>query len=620
MRKILTPFFFSVCTLIHAQVKENLTSKIEKVTVFLSGAQVERSYKGVVNAGKQQLVFGNISPQIDKQSIQVTANGSLIVLSVLHQQNFMKEKQKLDEIKNLEAKKEMISGNLINEKNNLAVFIQEESMLAKNQQIGGNDGIKAVDLKESLDFQRSRLTEIYQKKQEINKRVIANETELNKINRQLAELNQQTDLSTSEIIVSVDCKVTGVATILISYLVQKAGWYPTYNIRVKDISSPIQLQYKANIYQHSGEDWKDIKMWLSNGNPNEKGDKPLLSPWHLRFNSVPAISTVNENPYYPDYRFLSGRISDESGKPVPYASILIKGTNTGVASDGQGNFRINATAPSNILVVSAVGYESRELVASSGSTVNVNLQKSATLEEVVVVGYGSSNSDEYSYNNNSFRRKKDKSSIETITSYQPTAVIYEIKDPYSVPDDGKTYTADIDAYEIDALFEYYAAPKLEPDVYLTAKIVDWQELNLEPGEANLFFENTFLGQSFLDVNNAGDTLKLSLGKDKGVVIRRKLMKEYSSRKLIGSNKTESRQYEITVRNNKQQDIHIIVEDQLPVSTEKEIEIKEKKYEGAKLDNDTQIVTWDLNLPSKKETKLNIGYDVKYPKEKLLHLD
>jgi uncharacterized protein (TIGR02231 family) len=163
-------------------------------------------------------------------------------------------------------------------------------------------------------------------------------------------------------------------------------------------------------------------------------------------------------------------------------------------------------------------------------------------------------------------------------------------------------------------------PKLDANAFLTAKVLDWQELNLLPGEANLFFEGTFLGNSLLDVVNAGDTLNLSLGKDKGVIVKRTLMKEYSSKKFLGSNKTDSRQYEITVRNNKQQPIKIVVEDQFPVSTNKDIEVDKLSYDNAKLDDDTKRITWSLSVDSKKENKLQMGYAVKYPKDKILQLE
>ena len=634
MRKIfLIQSLLFISIIQYAQVKKQVPdSKISKVTIFLEGSQVERLAKATLTAGKQELVFSNISPNIEKQSIQVRAEGNVTILSVNHQQNFLKEQQKQDEIKEIEDKKELILSSITKEKNLLQVYKQEESMMIKNQGIGGSNGIKAADLKEAADFQRIRLTEIYQKQQEIEKEIRKMELEVGKINRQLIELNQKADLSTSEIVVTVQAKEATTANFIVTYLVKNSGWYPTYDIRVKDISSPINLQYKANVFQNSGEDWKDVKLFLSTGNPKEKSDKPSIDPWYLRYKvyaSPIMIRGASSSAPGAGYGFnnsvISGRIVDEKGQPIANASVSIKGNASGAVADGKGNFRLNVANPSNTVVVSSVGFESREFVASRNDVVNVSLKQSENqLSEVVVTGYGTNSSYSYdrddNYKKEENKRKRDQTSIETITTYQPTTVIYEIKDPYTILNDGKTYTVDIDRFEIPALYEYYAIPKLEPDVYLTAKIIDWQELNLQPGEANLFFEGTYLGQSFLDVLNAGDTLKLSLGKDKGVVAKRTLLKEFSSKKFLGNNKTDIRQYEIAVRNNKQQPISIIIEDQFPISTQKDIEVQDKKYDGAKLNDDNQKLTWTINLEPKKESKLTFRYEVKYPKEKTLNLD
>jgi uncharacterized protein (TIGR02231 family) len=239
----------------------------------------------------------------------------------------------------------------------------------------------------------------------------------------------------------------------------------------------------------------------------------------------------------------------------------------------------------------------------------------------VVTGYGTSSGfDDYSYSDRSYKQKKEQTDINTTTFYQPTTTIFEIEDPYSVPNDGKVYTVDINSYELNALYEYYSVPKLDASAFLTAKITDWQELNLLPGEANLFFEGTYLGNSLLDVLNAGDTLKLSLGKDKGVVIKRTLNKEFSQKKFLGSNKTDTREYEIIIRNNKQLPVTIIIEDQFPISTNKDIEVEKLSYGGGKLNEDTKRVSWNINIESKKETRLQIGYSVKYPRDKVLQLE
>lgn len=622
MRVISLLFSVLLSIALLAQEKKSLPSSIEKVTLYLEGAQVERVYKGSVGTGKMIFAFDHISPHVDKQSIQVQADPGIVIHSVLHQLNYMTEPEKREEIRQWEDKKIEWDEKIAAERNMLAVLSQEETLLTKNQEIGGNNGIKVADLREAADFQRARLTEIFQKKQEVNQRLRKWEAELSKVVRQLNELHQKKDQFTSEILVQAESKSAASVTIILRYLVMNAGWQPSYDVRVKDISQPVSLSYKANVFQQSGEDWKNIRLFLSTGNPKDKGDKPLLQPWYLRYNVQPFRALAPGQPGTAGY--ISGRLTDEKGTPLAGASLVIKGSRQGVMTDNQGYFRLNTDQAQATLVASMVGYETMEFNATRSSVVNVSLVTSATqLSEVVVVGYGSSSGNGWAGDESpseNYRKKQNASAISTVTSYQPTTIVYEIEEPYSIPNDGKTYTVEIDGYELKASYEYYAAPKLEPDVYLTAHILDWQDLNLQPGPVNLFFENNFLGQSYLDVLNSQDTLKLSLGKDKGVVVKRTLVKEYSTRKFLGSNKTDSRMYEISVRNNKGLPIHITIEDQLPVSTDKEIEIRDKKYDGASLEESSQKLSWQLVLESKKETKLKLGYEVRYPRDRILYLD
>lgn len=549
---------FCLCAILLFAQKDNknVASKIEKVTVFLQGAQVERSAKQLLPVGKYNIVFGEISPRIDKKSIQLKAEGKLTVLSVAHQLNHLKEQEVKEDIKQLDLQKEQLLEKISMESHMKDVYAQEEQMIIKNQSIkGDNATLKAAELKEAADFQRARLTELYQKLQESARIQKKLSEELQKLDLQLQALHQKRDLSTSEVIVSVDVKENTTANFRLSYLVLQSSWYPTYDIRVQDISQPLTLQMKANLQQQSGEDWKDVRLVLSTGNPKENGTKPNLQPWYLRYYVPAAANDVTS--------MLSGRV----------AGVQVR-------------------------------------------------QQSLSLDEVVVTGYSknAADYDDYEGESRTDKRKKEQTMVSTTTVYQPTSTTFEIELPYTVPDDGKLYTVDISMFELKALYEYYAAPKLDPNAYLTAKITDWQELNLLPGEANLFFEGTFLGSSLLDLANANDTLNLSLGRDKGVVIKRTLLKEFSSRKFLGSNKSDTRQYETTVRNNKQQPIRIIIEDQFPVSTNKEIEVDKLSYGSGKLEDDTKKVSWSLTLDARKENKLQLGYVVKYPKDRILQLE
>ncbi len=612
------------CLNVKGQTKKTIESRIEKVTVFLQGAQTERSSRFTVSPGKTELIFTNISPLIDKQSIQVKPDAGITVLSVIHQKNYIKEQQKQDEIREIELQKESQVEKIELQKNILNVFKQEENMIIANQQIGGaNTGLKAADLKEAADFQRARLTEVYQKQLDAQRMLKKMETELAKLNKQLTELNQKSDISTSEIHVTILARETMNTNCTLTYLVQQAGWFPTYDVRVKDISSPINLQYKANLFQSSGEDWKDIKLFVSTGNPKEEGNKPVVNPWYLRYNYTYQTTPTGIRGYF-NYAtgMVGGVITDEKGDVLPGASVTIKGTRTGVSADNDGQFRIIAK-PGDILVVSGAGLEPTEAtVTTSYNPITVRRNVIAGTE-VVVTALGQTRDGNEEYYSPGKVKAKDLKRVNdglTTISYQPTTTVYEIKEPYTILNDGKTYMADIDGYEIKTLYEYYAAPKLEEAAFLTAKFIDWQELNLLPGEANLFFEGTFLGKSMLDVTHAGDTLNLSLGRDKSIVVKRTLLKDFSAKKFLGSNKTDTRQYEIVIRNNKQQPVSIIVEDQFPISTQKEIEVQDRKYDGAKLDDDSQKLTWQMMVDTKKENKLNFRYEVKYPKDKNLVLD
>ena len=210
--------------------------------------------------------------------------------------------------------------------------------------------------------------------------------------------------------------------------------------------------------------------------------------------------------------------------------------------------------------------------------------------------------------------------ITVATQYEPTTTVYKIQDKYNLETDGKTTTIGIKQFEIPALYNYFSVPKIDPAAFLNANIVDWQDYDLQSGEASLYYEGSYLGKTYIDLNSATDTLSLSLGKDNGIKVSRKVVKEYSSKHFIGSNKTETKTYEISIRNNKRIPVVINVTDQVPVSTNKEINVDDVKAPEAQIDKDTGIATWTKILQPGDEKKLQISYSVKYPKDKKVVLE
>ena len=450
------------------------------------------------------------------------------------------------------------------------------------------------------------------------------ELEKTKIRLHLGELNDRKNLSVNEIYALVEAAKPVQTRVEASYLVNKAGWFPTYNVSVKDISSPMQMQFNANVFQSSGEVWKDVKISLSSGNPRENNARPEVEPWYLRY--VDRSIGYTQLPSFTGGTMIMGRVVDEKGVPVSNASIHVKGTSQGVVSDANGVYRLNNTAPGAVLVASFIGYQQKEFAALKGFTTIELEPSSESLREVVVTGYSlSGRVAGVQVDGEPPLKIRGAASLKTkpigvSTVYQPISTRYDIKEIYTISNDGKVNMIDIKRISINADYEYYSAPKLDPAAYLTAKILDWQSLDLLAGEVNLFYEGTFLGKSFIDPATAGDTMSLSLGKDKGVVVKRLLVKDFSSRRFIGANKTETRDFEISIRNNKTQAVKIIVEDQFPISTMKEIEVDRQGYDGGRLNEETQVVTWEVNVAPKEEKKHRIKYTVKYPKDKYLQLD
>ena len=192
---------------------------------------------------------------------------------------------------------------------------------------------------------------------------------------------------------------------------------------------------------------------------------------------------------------------------------------------------------------------------------------------------------------------------------------FDIEKSYSIPSDNKPYIVDVTEHELVTLYKHYAVPKLEKDAFLLARIINWQELNLIEGTANIYFAGTYVGQSFIATRNVSDTLAISLGRDNKVMVTRTKMKDFSSVKYIGSNRKETHAYQMVVKNNRKVPINIEVLDQLPVSQNSEIEVSAEETSGAEKNDLTGELKWKYNIEPNKNTTINLTFTVKYPKNK-----
>lgn len=612
---ILLALAIMISSIVVGETQKNVESSIKHVTVYQVGAQIARKSEVKIEKGITELQFSGLPQAINPESIQASADAGVTILSVTHAIDYLNKQKATDQVLKLEKRREVINDSINIHKNLQRVYAQEKDMVIANQAIGGDNGISAADLEKMAVFFRNRLSEIeslhYQQTLKIRKL----QREMVTITQQLLELNAQIDMPTSLVKVKVSSEAAKNAKMELRYFIADAGWKPNYDIRIEDVNSPLGLFYKAKVNQNTGEDWKDVLLTLSSGDPSISNYKPELDAYFLTFDNFYSKRDPLEasKPYSGT---VSGRVVDEIGEPIPGVSIMIKGTTQGVATDMDGRYSIKVPSASSTLVYSFIGMKSLELPASSPVR-NVRMESdNVALEEVVVTAYGA-RSENMMIRGVSSSAPKMNIQIPLAIEKSQVATEFKIEIPYSIPSDNQAYDVSILEYTAPAQYKYAAVPKLTTDAFLMASIPDWHLYELLDGDVSLFFKGIYQGKTYFDLSSIEDTLTVSIGRDRDIQIKRESKKEFSRRSVVGSNKREQRVWEISVKNNKPFPVDIVVEDQYPISRLSDIKVEQVDAPGATIDEATGKVKWNLNLKSGETRTLQIKYTVRYPQNRKL---
>jgi uncharacterized protein (TIGR02231 family) len=228
------------------------------------------------------------------------------------------------------------------------------------------------------------------------------------------------------------------------------------------------------------------------------------------------------------------------------------------------------------------------------------------LKEEVVVGYGTAK-----------KANLSGKAIGVDIKENQLNVSFDIDIPYDILSNSKPHSVALKDIKLPATYKYYAAPRVEKEAFLLAEINDYSKYNLLPGEANIIFEGLYVGKTYINTNQTSDTLNLSMGRDKKISIKREKVVDKSGTKFLSSKKEQTFTFDITVRNNKKETVTMLLKDQYPLSTDKEVEIELLEKDGAKDNKETGILTWDVKLNPNETKKFRISYRVKYPKDKVI---
>ena len=692
MKKLL--FLLSLCPLFIFGNDKKIPSTINDVTVYLSGAQIYRKAQCSLSEGKNKFVFTGLSAKVEESSIQISGLESVSILSMSYDLNYLEKNTTDPQVKKWEDEiiERQHQTTMLN--NIIAGLDEEEKVITSNRSI--NNRLQSLDLdrvKQVSAYYRERITAIKNEIFKTNLKINAHKLEINKLQKQLAEINNVPEEEQGELTITFDAPVASNLKLSISYLVRDAGWIPNYDIKSKKLNAPIDLAYKAHVYQKTGKDWDNVKVTLSTGNPNINVSKPNLGAKYLNFVSRNArrAKTAPKKKgytYNPMVRKITGTVVDNSGAPLPGANVVVKGTSRGTTTDFDGNFELDVSSGKE-LVVSYIGFVPYEIPIYS-SVINVQMEEDAsTLDEVVVtamgtrrekstLGYAVTSVDvgrtlqgkaagvsirgynsvpkvqpplyiidgvplagfmEGDLDENEIQNievlkgaeaeavygSRGANGIIVITTKKSTVqddltnTKFVIKKPYSIVSDGDITAIEINTFQLAAEYEYFAAPLVNENVFLTASLKDWEKFQLLPGEANIYFEGGYAGKTNIDPFTVKKEMTLSLGIDPNITVSRKQQRNFKSKSFTGSNRILDRTYDLEVKNNKSLAINLKLMDRVPISQNREIKVDDIDPQTASYDKKSGLLTWDLKLESQESKKESFSFQVKYPRGRYISL-
>lgn len=579
-----------------------IEAMLKSVIVYRSGAEMHHTASAQIIKGNSELVIDNISNNIDVNSLQVKVPSSVTILAVEFSTNYLISADKTSRQQMLEDSIKSLQENI----NKLSLSINNTTelldVLKANREIKGEQaGLSVAELTKLMDYYQTKSLELQNSvAQLLDKRNKLSELVV-KVQQQISEEQKKNVSNSGKLTLRLYAAITTKADFEISYIARNAYWTPFYDIRADNIKSPLKLTYKAKIVQTTGIDWKQVKLTLATSMPAQNNIAPAIESWFLGY-----VDPLNKNKN----NTLMGKVSGVQIRGTSNLSEVVVVGYTSASGESSGNNYVPPPKP--VYVVDGNIMNEEEFAQIDPNSIkSINKLKPSEAGSIygasagggaTVVELKKSLDDYVSVNNNSLN------------------VLFGIDIPYDVPTNGKEQAAILEVTDVNAIYKHYAVPKMDEDAFLLAQIPGWEKLNLLPGEANIIFEGTYIGKTFIDPNATADTMNISLGRDKRVVIKREKLVDFSSIKFLGSNKMQLFTYEITVKNNKAEQINLRLKDQYPLTTNKEIEVDLQENSNAEINKETGSLEWKIALEPGETKKVRFSYSIKYPKEKFININ
>lgn len=589
-----------------AQDNKIVKAKLNEATVFFQGAELTHSASASLIKGDNEIVIEGISSNIDKNSLKIKASNGVIVSSFEYSVDYLASSKIVNPIvKKLQDSIDIYNGKLTQLNTEIKINKEMLSLLQKgiDKNVSGSEkGLGIDELMKTMDYYRSKSSELEQAQ---TKNFKLRDDWGNAVERMEKQRNMEStkNIKTSGVLrLSLSSTLATSSDLTISYYTASANWAPYYDINIANTDKPINIIMKSRVRQTTGLDWEKVKLSLSTSTPSNGKIAPLFNAWFLddiagfaRRSGKTSAFDINASAY-----MLQNSFSYE--KKELTEKVLVRGL-TKTSESASPLYIVDG----NVMDAETFAQISPDRIKS------VNVLKDANATAI----YGSRAA-------NGVIVAETKSSMEDYITQidNDLNMVFNIDLPYTIPGNGKEQSIELLTKQTLAEYKYYCAPKLDTETYLLAEIADWQKLNLLTGKANITYDGTYVGETMINASSTMSKLALTLGTDKRVAVRRDKMQDFSSKKFLGNDVRQLFTYKLTVKNNQNKPVKMVLKDQYPISKQKDITVELNEKETTPWTANKEevgVITWEEEFQPGQSKEYRISYSVKYPKEMNLNL-
>ena len=542
-----------------ANDKVTVKSTLHSVTVYTQGAQLQHKANYTIKAGLSEVIVEGISPQIAAGTIQVKATGAVVILDSKYEYYYPQP--------------------------NLTVNATEIPLKIRNAIKGVKDSIRLINF-ELRDINDEIEVLVAARKIIISNGAVKGQ---GKVNDSIQLLKATVDYYTTKVS-ELNKKISS----LDRQKVKKTDLLSDLNTRLEDLQNyaeqnnptPEKKGVPRIIITFMAKDAASGRIYLSYLASNA-GWTPL---YDIRSEAETGKISLT---YKAQVRQLTGLDLDDIKLSIstnnPYAN-KTKPELSPWYIDYQ-EYRIKLEEKAKLR------YDAYDAPAVNSSALNMGfMYKTNALE------------------NNALGAEQFTTIVQQLISAE-----FKIDFNYSIASDNQVRMVLVKQSELTTSFRYYAVPKLDPGVYLVAQMTKLDELQLVPAKANIFFDGTYIGETYLYPTTMDDTLNLSLGKDPNIVVKRTLLKNQCKERIIQDKKERSFAYNIEVRNLKSSEIELFIQDQIPLTTNPDITIEKSNLGKGKIDEKTGLIEWQLKLKAKESQSFDYDFKVRHAKDKTVQI-